>query len=365
MKGKVIVIIQNSLRTTMIFRFSYISELINEGYNVTIIAPVDCVRSKLEFNKIGVRIISVNKPTSLITTIKYITKLNLCVIYFRCIGAVFIVHFLVSIIPVIFTLLPFNNKCILSIEGLGSFFSKNVYAVKMLRYIFKVNKCRELFCNSDEFKLLGNHKSIITGGIGVDLSKFNINKIINNVRNDYVILYVGRLISDKGIHDAIKVLRELLKRNYCVRLVIVGDIYPNNPSSLSHDDIYRYKCEFGEDIEFKGFCSNPEYYYNSSDVLILPSIREGFPVCVMEANACGIPVVAYDVPGCRDAIINNVNGVLVRFGDIGGLSESVEGLLNESVIKRYSITSRIYAENNFDVNLKTKNFIEEIKKLID
>ncbi|MCD9557574.1 glycosyltransferase [Photobacterium carnosum] len=335
MKNKNIVVLQNSLKTTKIFRFSYISNLINDGYNVFIVAPVDCLESKKEFENIGVMILPVDKPVGLLSLLKYIIKSNYYVIYFRNKKAIFICHFLVTILPVIFTLLPFNKRCILSIEGLGSFFSSKQYTLKLLKFIFKNSQCKEIFCNSDEFKLLGNKNSIVNGGIGVDLLKFSKKSENIHTKNSYDLLYVGRLISDKGVNDAISIFRLLRKRGYQVRLVLVGEIYPSNPSSLSINDINRYKYEFGEDILFEGFCSNPECYYHSSDIFILPSIREGFPVCVMEANACGLPVVAYDVPGCRDAIVNDINGKLIKLKDIEGFSDAIQELLDISILNKY------------------------------
>lgn len=364
MKSKYIVVLQNSLKTTKIFRFSYIQALINDGYNVFIIAPVDCLKSKKEFENIGVKILSVDKPMNLLSLLKYIIKSNYYVIYFRSKKAIFICHFLVTIVPVIFTLLPFNGRCILSIEGLGSFFSSKKYTLKLLKFIFKKNKCKEIFCNSDELKLLGNENSIVSGGIGVDLLKFNKKSKNRQMKSSYDLLYVGRLISDKGVNDAIDILRVLRKRGYQVRLVIVGEIYLGNPSSLSCDDINRYKKEFCESILFEGYCDNLEYYYHSSDILVLPSIREGFPVCVMEANACGLPVVAYDVPGCRDAIINNINGKLVKLKDINGFSDAIQELLDVSILNEYLITTRKYAKDNFDIINKTKDIVSIIKSVL-
>ncbi|HHX8266401.1 TPA: glycosyltransferase, partial [Vibrio diabolicus] len=216
--------------------------------------------------------------------------------------------------------------------------------VKFLRFLLKKKNIVRLFCNKDEKRILGFNNDIVTGGIGVDVTKFQPKaKVSNDALN---IIYVGRLISDKGVLDAIEILRQLKIKGST--LTLVGDIYPSNPSSLTQSEIIDIKNELGDRIQFEGYVSDPLPFYRKADVLLLPSKREGFPVCVMEANAMGIPAVVYDVPGCRDAVFSHVNGIVVEYGDIKGAVEAINTLYNSGDMVEISKSCRNFAIKNFD-----------------
>ncbi|WP_230834040.1 glycosyltransferase, partial [Vibrio campbellii] len=143
------------------------------------------------------------------------------------------------------------------------------------------------------------------------------------------------MIKDKGVFDAIECFRTLISRGWDLNLKLAGESYKNNPSSLTVDEIDKLKGEFGSRIEFLGFVSDISKCYQKSNILILPSKREGFPVCVMEASASGLPSISYDVPGCRDAISSGVNGKLVEYGNTLALADTIEELFCLETLSSY------------------------------
>ncbi|MFA0067589.1 glycosyltransferase [Vibrio breoganii] len=361
-----VVVIQNSIKTARLFRSSYIKKLIDSGFSVSIIAPNDCVDSINYFNSMGVVVHKVPIMKGYFSFLSSIFFMNWFIFNYRIrnIRVIFICHFLATFILTYLALIPFNRKCIVYIEGLGTIFSTNRFFQRILKVMLVKNRVKRLFCNSSERVAIGLDSDIVTNGIGVDLSKFRFS-YSSEKQTHFQLLYVGRLIRDKGVIDAVSVLRTLLSRGYNVYLDLVGEVYLNNPSSINDEQIRQFKEEFGDKINFAGYSDNIQYWYEKSDLLLLPSIREGFPVCVMEANAMGIPAICYDVPGCSDAIESGVNGYLVTPFDFDAYVNVVSNLLDAKLLYSISKTSCLYANKNFDADIKSAELIGLVKSLND
>ncbi len=344
------------------FRVDYINSLLNKGFDVIVIAPNDCNYSRRSLEVLGVKIHYIPSIKKKVDYVKVIFWMNYYILRYRGRTSVFICHFISTFIISYFSLIPFNSRCIIYIEGLGSVFSKNAYLQFLLRLFLVNNNVKRVFCNHDEKNILGKSDDFVSGGIGVDLNYFTFTDRSDN-KPVYELLYVGRLIEDKGIWDVIYTLRYLRNENLNVTLNLVGDIYPNNPTSLCHNDILKLKKEFGSCINFVGFTQNVREWYEKSDVLLLPSKREGFPVCVMEANATGLPAICYDVPGCCDAIKVGVNGYLVEPCNRDKYASTVARALIENRLSSMNRTSSDYANENFNKNSKSLEFVKLIKSL--
>ncbi|MFA0448940.1 glycosyltransferase [Vibrio breoganii] len=353
---KSIVIVQNSLKTTVIFRQDLIRLLCSKGAKVIVLAPNDCEESKSKLVSLGVLVEDI---PSLDNKFSCLMKMNAKILKYRFKGCYFMTFFIVSYLFAIVPLRLFNTKLVLSIEGLGSVFTNNPLLCNILKVLISGKNIRRIFCNNDERALVGSPDDLVSGGIGVDLKEFNI---VRKKRETLNLLYVGRLIRDKGILDVIEVFERLRRHGYSVRLNIVGSVYNNNPSSLTEVDIEFYQSKFGDDINFVGFTTNVSFWYDDSDVLLLPSKREGFPVCVMEASASGIPSVVYNVPGCRDAVSHGVNGLICKEKSIDSLFETTRYLIDTNLNISMKESSRNYAEQNFDVSSKSKLFANQILK---
>ena len=350
-------VIQNSIKTVFIFRRNYLTRLIAEGNKVCVLAPNDCSESKELLIQLGVEVINVPSKGFVFSFI----VINMWILYFRFFkNKLFICHFISTFTLTFFTLIPFNKKLVVSIEGLGSFFIKHKYLLAILRRIIIRKNIVRFFCNSNERLCLGLSSDFITGGIGVDLNAFDL-----SLKETFNLIYVGRLIKDKGVFDVIKVFRKLRARGLDLKLTLVGDIYKGNPSSITENDICLLKNEFSDNIIFTGYVTDVAKYYEISDLLLLPSKREGFPVCVMEANSSAVPAIVYDVPGCSDAVLNDINGYKFCSDDIDAMVERIEFLYaNVSSLQNLKSSSRKYAIDNFSVSQKTTLFLNEIKRRI-
>ncbi|MEZ9898980.1 glycosyltransferase [Vibrio breoganii] len=358
---KKIVIVQNSIKTTYNFRRHYIMKALKFN-KVAVIAPNDDEFSKQSLENLGVQVYTLPMMSSLFSKVASFFLLNIYIFRERLNGSVFICHFLTTFVLSFFTLAPFNNKLIIYTEGLGSFFSNKVIPRSILRFFLVSERYTRLFCNLSERKALGRDSDIVTGGIGIELPEFPL-KVEVKTNDEYQLLYVGRLLKDKGVVDAICVFRTLKDKGYSVKLNLVGDIYKNNPSSLSDKDVQSLKSEFGTSINFVGYTEDVLTWYNNSHVLLLPSIREGFPVCVMEASSVGVPTVGYDVDGVNSAVVPHKNGLLAEQKNIEHLTKLTEKLLSTDVLNKYRLSCSQHANNHFDIEPKSEQILDIVNDL--
>ena len=359
-KKRQVIILHNSMKTLLVFREHYIKELIQGEYQVFCIAPADDEDSCKSLENLGGIVVKASS-TGLFNRIISLNYYCLKVLVANRFKPTVVCHFLSTITFCSPTLL-LARKNICFVEGIGTFFSSSPVFLRILSLLLATVSRTTIYMNGYERELLGKKNQTVLYGIGVDLKKF-VPKSSSREKEVSVtplrLLFVGRLIRDKGIYDVVEVFRRLTNDNIDALLTIVGDTYPENPGSLSFEDIENIQSEFSDKVRFTGYSDDIVQYYQNSDVLLLLSEHEGFSVVSMEANACGIPVLAYDVPGCNEAIVNGVNGFLVEKGGV----EDVVKLLSDGIPASINWSSRRYAVDNFDQREKTKTIVNTIEKV--
>ena len=104
--------------------------------------------------------------------------------------------------------------------------------------------------------------------------------------------------------------------------------------------------------------------YNFTKIICLPSYREGFPKVLQEAQACGIPVITSNDPGCIEAIIPNKTGLISKIGDVSSIVKSIEKLiLDEELYKKMQKNCVTHAKNNFDIDVVSKKHMNIYNKI--
>jgi len=171
------------------------------------------------------------------------------------------------------------------------------------------------------------------------------------------VLVASRLLRDKGIVEFVEAARILKGEGSPARFVLVGDAPKENPSSIGRDLLEAWKAEGA--VEFWGYQSDMPEVYRQSHIVVLPSYREGFPKVLIEAAACGRPVVTTDVPGCRDAITADQTGRLVPVRDSAALAGAMRGLIEDRQTRlRMGIAGRALAERAFSVDQVTRRHLD-------
>jgi len=196
---------------------------------------------------------------------------------------------------------------------------------------------------------LADGQADIIRGSGVDLAAFAPSTPPPGVP---LVMLAARLLRDKGVLDFAAAARLLHQAEGTpasgVRCVLVGDIDPGNPASLSSEELSHIAAEGA--VEVWGARAEMHEVLPLASVIVLPSYREGLPRVLVEAAACGRAVVTTDVPGCRDAVEPDVTGLLVPPKDPQSLARAVRTLVDDP-IRRAAMgrAGRAFAERSFDI----------------
>jgi glycosyltransferase involved in cell wall biosynthesis len=204
--------------------------------------------------------------------------------------------------------------------------------------------------------------SVSGGGCGIDLQKFDINlyprerrlsvrKELGLNEDDYVITYLGRLCTDKGIFDFIELIKCLAEDTSNIKGLIVGEPLQGEKYAIRQDEIrgLAQSLDIGDRIVLTGFREDVPALIAVTNVVVLPSKREGFGLILAEAAAMGKPAVAYSCRGTREAIEDGLTGYLIEQGNVGGMKDAISRLINNRVMEQ-EISKNAYsrARDHFD-----------------
>lgn len=193
------------------------------------------------------------------------------------------------------------------------------------------------------------------GGSGVDLQKITMRP--HPVGPETRVGLPARLLRDKGVYEFVDAARELRRRGRNATFVLIGDPDLTNPTSVTPAEIEHWVRERG--VEWVPYTSDIATALAGLHIAALPSYREGFPKSLIDAAAAGRASVTSDVPGCRDAIIDGVTGLLCAARDSIALADAIDRLvLDRHLCIRMGVAARSHAEANFDINGVTQRHLE-------
>jgi glycosyltransferase involved in cell wall biosynthesis len=181
-------------------------------------------------------------------------------------------------------------------------------------------------------------------GSGVDLYRYQV----ASMPELPIVMLAARLLKDKGVLEFVEASNLLIAQGCSARFVLVGTIDPENPASLTQQEIAEIRKQ--RKVEVWGHRENMPEVLASATIVVLPSYREGLPKVLLEAAACGRAVITADVPGCRDAIEPGVTGLLVPARNAFALADAIGHLLDDAArCKALGDSGRRLAEREFDV----------------
>jgi glycosyltransferase involved in cell wall biosynthesis len=208
---------------------------------------------------------------------------------------------------------------------------------------------RARVCQPNRIALLGN---------GIDLRRFDRRSLdpqdLQVARKELgiesaqpVVGFVGRLVREKGILDLFRAMRLVRERLPHVQVVIIGPTDGDKPDAVTPELARSYGGAQG--CVFTGLRTDMPTLYGLMDVFVLPSYRESFPRAPMEASAMRVPCVVTDIPGCREVVEHDRNGLLVPTGDPSALASAIITLLTrKDVARRMGHAGRQKALESFD-----------------
>lgn len=174
--------------------------------------------------------------------------------------------------------------------------------------------------------------------------------------------FAGRLLVDKGIRALVAAHRVLQSKGYNFNLLIAGSPDPANPTSIALSEIEQWNQTPG--ITWLGHVEDISSFWRSCHVAVLPSHREGLPVSLLEAAACGKPLIATDAPGCREIVLEDQTGLLVPVEDPPALAEAIARLAqSEGLRARYGAAARQLVVDKLSARIIGRSIVELYERL--
>ena len=202
---------------------------------------------------------------------------------------------------------------------------------------------------------------------GVDVERFSpgasdVRERFKIPSKAFVIGFVGRLTADKGLPELLEAFAGILREQPEVYLLLVGWF---DASEDALERSIRSRIEGHPRIILTGFVRDTAPYYRAMDVMVLPSWREGFPNAILEAAASGIPVVATDCNGSRDAVMHELTGLLVPTGQPDAIRDACLNLLRDRDRRKLmGQEARAWAAEHFEDNRVLEMAVEFYRQLI-
>ena len=192
--------------------------------------------------------------------------------------------------------------------------------------------------------IYGSVAAWISGGVGVNLERFHM---VDEPPGIPVVTMVSRLLWSKGVREFFEAARILKEQKVAVRFMLVGTPDADNPDSVPEETLRDWdKQGF---LKWAGHREDIPEVWKSSHIAVLPSFyREGIPRSLLEAAACGKPIITTDMPGCREAVIPGKSGMLIPIRNSVALAIAIEKLVSDPVTRRsMGRASREIAEKEF------------------
>ncbi|MAR84586.1 MAG: glycosyltransferase family 1 protein [Cytophagia bacterium] len=252
-----------------------------------------------------------------------------------------------------------KKKLLIFIEKLTYFFSNQVYCNSKNLMATLIN---QNMISRDRIKVISHGSSN-----GIDLKVFNPNTISLKVKNklklklkikknDFVFIYVGRIVKDKGINELIYSFKSLLKEFKSIKLLLIGPFEDNlDPIDKKHKNyIFNNK-----NIIYLGYKDDVRPYLSISNLFVFPSYREGFPNALLQASAMGLPCIATNINGCNEIIYDNYNGSLINSKSKKLLySKMRKYLIDKDYYKKMKLNTYKTIKDKFD----RKDFLKKLLK---
>lgn len=364
-----IAIVLNTSWNIFNFRRSLAQSFLDNGHEVYTIAPVDAFTSRL--TEMGCKHIPVKMDSRGANPVKdLLLILELFKIYTKIRPDV-ILHFTIkpniygTIAASILRIPVINNVC-----GLGTIFLKknlvSKVAIYMYKFAFRFPK-KIFFQNDDDRQLfIANHlvKNDICDtlpGSGIDLNEFQPDE--DTGKNNFTFLLISRLIYDKGIREFVDAVSKLRKRGVVARFQVLGALDEKHKRGIPKSIIDNWFQK--EQIQYLGMREDVKPVIRQADCVVLPSYREGTPRTLLEAASMGLPLIATNVPGCKNVVEDGFNGYLCNLKDGDDLADKMEKMYNLSngELMAMGQNSRKKVEFQFDVKHVIQKYHASIEAL--
>jgi len=371
---KVILMVANTSWYLYNFRLPLIHEFQNLGFEVVALSPKDGFSKKIVNEEFKWYDLPLNRSGfGLFTNISTVFRM---IKMYRFLQPHYAIHFTIK--PVIYG--TFVARCFTSaksvnnITGLGFVFIGRSHmhtlirlAVKGLYRIVLSSSFRIIFQNSSDREYFINNRiihpgkvsSLVIPGSGVDTSFFCPAPRAFSDKKNLRFILVARVLKDKGIVEYVEASKIIKKRFPYIQFDLLGQIDEENPSGISEKLVTQWHSE--NIINYLGAVDDVRPSLQNADVFVLPSYREGLSKSIIEAMAMELPIITTDVPGCRETVVPNENGLIITPRDITPLVNAIKFMVDhKTMLPQMGKVSREIAINKFEVNRINNLFLKAL-----
>lgn len=366
--GSSVWIVANTTWYVFNFRSRLIRELAQGGYAVTVLSPADEYVARVR--ALGVRHIHLEMDNAGTNPVRDAALLMRLIALFREKRP----GILLTYTPKVNIYCAIAAKCtnipvIANVSGLGTGFIRGGWLTALVKLLYRValRHPRRVFFQNEEDRsqfvrdgFVASDRTECLPGSGVDVQRFT--PVAKAAGGKFVFLFIGRLLSDKGIREYVEAARAVRSGSRDVECRVLGFIDYGNPTAVSPDEVRAWEAE--GTIRYLGSVDDVAPHLAQADCVVLPSYREGCPRSLLEAASMSIPLIATDVPGCRQVVEDGVNGFLCRPYDSVDLAEKMKKMFCLSDFERSQMgaAGRIKMLNQFDEKIVLDQYMKAVKE---
>jgi len=258
-----------------------------------------------------------------------------------------------------------NIRTINTISGLGILFFEKKIMGAFLNFLYRITQRKVekiIFQNDDDIKFFINRKMCTINqvekisGSGVDTTYFDPSKFKKIKNENFTFLFIGRMIKEKGIIEFIKSAKLLTKKYKDIDFIILGKFNKKGSGGLKESEIFEL-ISSNTSIKFNYFQHDIRNIIYQSNCVVLPSWREGMSNVLLESCSLKTPVIASNVPGCKEIVKNNFNGFKHEVKNVDDLYNKMELMYN---LPKNNL--EIFGENGRKAVIKSFNIIDVIDR---
>ncbi len=336
---------------------------VKEGYDVTLMTRLSIHKDEIE--AAGIKTIDLKRYSRSRNIIKSILSIIEIVNCYKKEKADIIHH--VALKPIVFgTLASFftkTPKIIQAVTGLGQGFQKThtrFLLKNLLRITLNGSNKIVLFQNNDDKEQLTQVKALkaktqtcLIRGAGIDTKKYR--PLTSPKGKKTRVALIARMLKHKGVKEFVDAAKLLKEKN--IEMILVGSPDTDAPSSLSIEELTAWDKQ--GIITYHGHTSNPREIWQKCHIATLPSYSEGLPKALLEAAACGRPMIATNVAGNKDICIDQKTGFLIPVKDPTSLAQAIEKLAgNKRLQEKFGDAARKLVETEFSLEKVIKETLK-------
>lgn len=264
-----------------------------------------------------------------------------------------------------------------AVAGLGFVFISDSLKARLLRPVVRAmawvafggRRARLIVQNPDDRAAFVDRRLVDPArvrtipGSGVDMSRFQVSDRRRGPGEPLKVLLAARMLWDKGLAEFVEAARFLKAEGRNIHFLLAGEPDPGNPAACAPEDLAGWVSEGV--VEHLGHVDDMPALLGQVDVVVLPSYREGLPKTLIEAAGCALPLVTTDVPGCREVVTHEQDGLLAPAREWRGLAEAMARLDDDAELRlRLGQAARDKALRLFDEQIVLARTLDVYRELL-